>query len=86
METDNTAQANDKEVWSRETTPESVDPFKSYAGIRVSNDGCEMTLCLGGHCITRTIEEWHEYALFDIESKESAKAFIKELSADKEMP
>ena len=57
------SQSNDKSVWSRKTTPEDVEPFKSYAEIRVQNDGNEMTLCLGGTCCTMSIEEWHEVAM-----------------------
>jgi len=56
-------EANEKKVWSRETTPDEVEPFKSYASILVKNDDSEMTLCLGGHCCTMSIEQWHEMAM-----------------------
>lgn len=52
--------ANEKEVWSRDTQEE---PFKKYASIRIHNDDSAMTLCLGGHCATMTIEQWHEMAM-----------------------
>ena len=57
------AQANDKKVWSRETTPEDVEPFKSFAEIRVSDDGASMSLGLGGTFCTMSIEEWHKVAM-----------------------
>lgn len=55
-------QSNEKEVWCRETTPDGVEPFKSYASIKVDDDGSAMTLCLGGMCCKMSIEQWHEMA------------------------
>jgi len=60
---DRCCESDDKEVWSRDTSDEDADVFKSYASIDVTNDEARMTLCLGGRCVTMSIEQWHEMAM-----------------------
>lgn len=50
----------DTELWSRETSKDS-EPFHSYASISETREGA-ITICVGGFCVTRPIEDWHALA------------------------
>ena len=50
------AQAQDKTIWRK-----IKDDYYSPS-IRARFDGKAITICVGGLCITKPIEEWHNMA------------------------
>ncbi len=63
MEDQKAKENTDKELWSRDTSDEEAEEFKSYASISVTVDNSTMILCLGGRCVGMPIEKWHEMAM-----------------------
>ena len=51
----------DKEVW-RKDLKDSSDPDNFYAPNILVTPEQAITICVGGLCITKTIEDWHDLA------------------------